>query len=73
MILPLYHGLSSWTAKRLHVALAPIRKHLPHDMDETRDTDTVACLCETAMRQAVAGLQTGRCAVLGTPGGGGGR
>lgn len=64
LILPLHHGLSRWSEKRFQGALVRMRKHLPHDMDEMRDADTVACLSETAMRHAVAGVRASGGAVL---------
>lgn len=64
VILPLHHGLSRWSEKRFQGALVRMRKQLPHDMDEMRDADTVACLSETAMRHAVAGVRASGGAVL---------
>ncbi|MDP3369211.1 MAG: hypothetical protein Q8M32_05110 [Brevundimonas sp.] len=64
VILPLHHGLSRWSEKRFQGALVRMRKHLPHDMDEMRDADTVACLSETAMRHAMAGVRASCGAVL---------
>ena len=64
VILPLHHGLSRWSEKRFQGALVRMRKHLPHDMDEMRDADTVACLSETAMRHAMAGVRASSGAVL---------
>jgi hypothetical protein len=64
LILPLHHGLSRWTEGRFQGALVRMRKRLPHDMDEMRDADTVACLADTAMRQIMAGVRAGRGAVL---------
>jgi hypothetical protein len=64
VILPLHHGLSRWSERRFQGALVRMRKHLPHDMDEMRDADTVACLSETAMRHAMAGVRASSGAVL---------
>lgn len=64
VILPLHHGLSRWSEKRFQGALVRMRKHLPHDMDEMRDADTVGCLSETAMRHAMAGVRASSGAVL---------
>lgn len=64
VILPLHHGLSRWSEKRFQGALVRMRKHLPHDMDEMRDADTVGCLSETAMRHAMAGVRAASGAVL---------
>jgi hypothetical protein len=64
VILPLHHGLSRWSEKRFQGALVRMRKYLPHDMDEMRDADTVACLSETAMRHAMAGVRASSGAVL---------
>lgn len=64
VILPLHHGLSRWSEKRFQGALVRMRKNLPHDMDEMRDADTVACLSETAMRHAMAGVRASSAAVL---------
>lgn len=64
VILPLHHGLSRWSEKRFQGALVRMRKRLPHDMDEMRDADTVACLSETAMRHAMAGVRASSGAVL---------
>ena len=63
-ILPLHHGLSRWSERRFQGALVRMRKQLPHDMDEMRDADTVACLSETAMRHARAGVRASGGAVL---------
>lgn len=64
VILPLHNGLSRWSEKRFQGALARMRKHLPHDMDEMRDADTVACLSKTAMLHAMAGVRASGGAVL---------
>ena len=64
VILPLHHGLSRWSERRFQGALVKMRKHLPHDMDEMRDADTVSCLSETAMRHAMAGVRAFSGAVL---------
>lgn len=64
LILPLHNGLSRWTERRFQGTLVRMRKRLPHDMDEMRDADTVACLSDTAMRQAMAGVRAGHGAVL---------
>ncbi|HZW17007.1 MAG TPA: hypothetical protein VFF66_12255 [Brevundimonas sp.] len=64
MILPLHNGLSRWTEQRFQGSLVRMRQHLPHDMDEMRDADTVACLSDAAMRQAAAGVRAIRGAVL---------
>lgn len=64
VILPLHHGLSRWSEKQFQGALVRMRKHLPHDMDEMRDADTIACLSETAMRHAMTGVRASSAAVL---------
>ena len=64
VILPLHHRLSRWSERRFQGALVRMRKYLPHDMDEMRDADTVACLSETAMRHAMAGVRASSGAVL---------
>ncbi len=69
LILPLHHGLSRWTERRFQGALVRLRKRLPHDMDEMRDADTVACLSETAMRHAIVGVRASRGVVLVREGG----
>lgn len=64
VILPLHHGLSSWSEKRFQGALVRMRKHLPHHMDEMRDADTVAALSATAMHHVMTAVRVSAGAIL---------